>query len=364
MNNIFELISQLESIHPDLYRNYDKQKFYEEAKKIKNLDKIDTKVKIAKLLAKLKDGHTSVLFNQDAIVELRYIDNSIYIIDDYKNIKSNYLYKKIIGINDIEIEKIIPKVSECFPNETKNYSHFVLEQYLLSKELLQGLGIVQDNIIITLEDGTKIDYNEELKKEYIKNIVYFKNELLTKDIYYIKYGTCNNIGNIDLDKWFNEIIRDIKSKKCHNIIVDLRGNTGGNSKYFSEFYKNIKNEDYSYVCLVDRGVFSSGVYALNDMINLKAYIIGEQIGTTKNNFGWVTMINFLNYEISCSNSEFLLKNGEYIRYKKGDKSPSIIKERKLFNIDKIIVENIDDYIEHKDIYIDAAIKVFNKEVDF
>ena len=363
MNSIFELIYKLENIHPDLYRNCNKQQFYEEAKKIKNLDKIDSKVKIAKLLAKLKDGHTSVLFDKQAIVELRYIDNNVYIIDDYKNIKSNYIYKKIVSINNIKIEEVIQKVEECFPKETENYQRFMLELYLLSKELLQGLGIIKDNIIIILEDGTKIDYNEELKKEYIKDIIYFENKVIEDNIYYIKYGVCNNMGDIDLDKWFESIIKDIKDNNYNKIIVDLRGNTGGNSKYFSDFYEKIKNENYSYICLVDRGVFSSGVYALNDMINLKSYIIGEPIGTTKNNFGWVTMIDFLNYDISCSNSEFLLANGKYIRYKKGDKIPSIIKEREPFKINKVIVENINDYIEHKDVYIDSAIEMFNKGVD-
>ena len=59
--------------------------------------------------------------------------------------------------------------------------------------------------------------------------------------------------------WWN--IKDIKYNNCNKIIVDLRGNTGGNSKYFSNFYEKIKNEKYSFICLVDRGVFSSGVYA-------------------------------------------------------------------------------------------------------
>ena len=44
-NSIFELIYQLENIHSDLYRNYNKEQFYKEAKKIKNLDRLDAKVK-------------------------------------------------------------------------------------------------------------------------------------------------------------------------------------------------------------------------------------------------------------------------------------------------------------------------------
>lgn len=34
MNKVIELIEQLESIHPDLYKNYDRDSFYKESKKI------------------------------------------------------------------------------------------------------------------------------------------------------------------------------------------------------------------------------------------------------------------------------------------------------------------------------------------
>lgn len=41
MKSIFDLIHQLEDIHPNLYRNYDKQKFYEEAAIIKFSQKVN-----------------------------------------------------------------------------------------------------------------------------------------------------------------------------------------------------------------------------------------------------------------------------------------------------------------------------------
>ena len=164
------------------------------------------------------------------------------------------------------------------------------------------------------------------------------------------------MGDMDLSKWFGLVIDDIKRSNCTKIIVDLRGNTGGNSKYFSKFYEKIKDQGYLFTCLIDRGVFSSGVFAFNDMINLGSYIIGEQIGTTQNHFGYVTMINFMGYDITCSNSEYLLKDGRYIRYKKDEVIPSEIKERVQFEIDDEITENIDDYINGNDEYINRALK--------
>ena len=88
MGNFIELIGQLESIHPDLYRNYDKKKFYKELSTIKFNNKFQLKVDLSKVLAKLNDGHTSILFDKETTVELRYINGNIYIIDDYKKLEN------------------------------------------------------------------------------------------------------------------------------------------------------------------------------------------------------------------------------------------------------------------------------------
>ena len=343
-----------------MYRNYDKTSFYNDIKltKEKALSPLQLKVELAKIISKFKDAHTSIFFNKKTIIELRKIGNEVYIIDDYKNNVSNFLYKKITYINGIDINVVINKVFECFPNETDSFSDYFLEQNLLSFELLKGLDIAKDNIIITLVDGTTINYNEELKKEYVKDIIYFENKVIDGDIYYIKYGTCNNIGNFDIEKWFDSIINELKELGFKKVIIDLRGNTGGSSRYFSSFAKKLKEEfeALTYVTLVDNAVFSSGVFALNDMINLGSYIIGNKIGTTKNHFGYVTMLNISDFAISCSNSEWLLKEGKYIRYKKDEEIPSEIIKREEFNIDHFVEENIDDYVSNIDPYLTIALE--------
>ena len=67
------------------------------------------------------------------------------------------------------------------------------------------------------------------------------------------------------------------------------------------------------------------------------------------------MVNYLDYQISCSNSEFLLKDGKYIRYEKGKNTPESIKSREYFKIDKIIKEDIYDYVNNIDTYLNEAI---------
>ena len=225
---IDDIVKKLEETHPDLYRNYDKTSFYNDIKltKEKDLSPLQLKVELAKIISKFKDAHTSIFFNKKTIIELRKTGNEVYIIDDYKNNDSNFLYKKITYINGIDINVVINKVFECFPNETDSFSDYFLEQNLLSFELLKGLDIAKDNIIITLEDGTTINYNEELKKEYVKDIIYFENKVIDSGIYYIKYGTCNNRGNFDIEqldrKVINELIDMIYIIDKNNIKIEFK----------------------------------------------------------------------------------------------------------------------------------------------
>lgn len=367
------LVEKLEEIHPDLYRNYTKENFYKDIDKLKkdsyNMRQDEFKCSLARVLAKLKDGHTTITFYTNMLFELKYLDGKLYIVEDYKNNKSRYKYKYITNINGVNISNIINKVLECIPNETNSWLFYVLETELLSKELLKGLEIVtEEQFLITLNDGTIIDYYQELKKKNIKNKQYFKNEILQEGIYYVKYSRCNPIGNLNLNNWFDNIIVDIRKNNIELLIVDLRGNTGGNSGFFNEFTKKLKSEfrDMSYITLVDKGVFSSGVFALNDMINLNSITIGTCIGTTMNHFGFTTCLHLANsgINLTCSNSEWILNEGKFRRLRKEDilklKNKSNLYERKLFIPDILVQETIEEYENDIDPYLKEAICYFNK----
>ena len=365
MNEVDYLVSKLEDTHPDLYRNYSKDKFCKEAERIKDSNYTDKKYKVAlaKLLANLKDGHTTISFYTEVIFDLSFIDSKIYIIDDYKNNNSKYKYKYITKINDVDISEVIKKVLEVIPNETDSWRNYVLCKQLLSKELLIGFGIVKDDFLITLSDGSIVNYNNEIKKDNIKDYQYYENKMINYNTYYVKYATCNEIGNIVLKDWFNDILKTIRKHEISNIIIDLRNNSGGNSSYFSEFFNSLKKEfgDKKYVCLINGGVFSSGCFALNDMINLNATVIGNGPGSYMNHFGFTEVFRLpkSNILVSCSNSEWELKEGKYKRYKKGDVISDETKKRKVFEIDYKIDESIDDYINNDDLYIKKAIEQFN-----
>ena len=374
-DDLDELLNILEDTHPNLYAFITKEELHSKFDNLKdkcdNMNLQEFSVEISKILSCLKDGHTSIGFFGDALLEFRVINDKIYIIDDYKNKNSNYLYKYITKINDIDINEIIEKLRIILSYDNESWFKHLIEFQIISKSLLKKIGVVNgDTYSITLNDGTIIDYKTEKEKIYRKLPVIIDEKELENNVYYIKYGTCNNDGNIDLTEFLDKCYNKIESNDYQNIIIDLRGNTGGNSEYFSKFKNRLsKLENKNYVVLVDRGVFSSGIFAACDMLNLGAKIIGEQPGCYFNHSGYPKYFTLTNskIDISCSHVEFHVTIGKIKSYYKKDineENKDYFAKRYPVTLDEEIEEIIDDYINGYDPYVDRALNVLKNQLTF
>ena len=108
-----------------------------------------------------------------------------------------------------------------------------------------------------------------------------------------------------------EIINAIEKLKeedltnIDTIIIDIRGNTGGDSrlnKLLIDFLEENKNKKL--ICLTDYRVFSSGRFVLKDLIDLGAITVGEEISTPMNCFGNSYWFEIDGYEFTVSRSYF------------------------------------------------------------
>lgn len=96
-------------------------------------------------------------------------------------------------------------------------------------------------------------------------------------------------------------MRKLDLTNINKIIIDLRGNTGGNSglnKILMDFLSEHKDKEL--ITLTDYRVFSGGRHALIDLINLGSITIGEEIGTPINCYGNANVFKIDNYYFSVS----------------------------------------------------------------
>ena len=236
---------------------------------------------IIKRLNGTTDAHTKYEAISAIPMNFRVFGGEILINypEDLKN-------SKLIAINEISMDRIIHELEDVISYGTPGKRRYEIEKSLFNKLVLFGLPSLRnvDTLIFTIQ---KID-GSIIKKEFVRNKNYFE-ELFDYDKY--RYGNnatyrfidnCLVYNHSSVQSKFKEKIEQaielLKKEDLSNIdtiIVDLRGNTGGNAalnQILMEFLK--ENKDKQLLCLADYRVFSGGCYALCDLINLGAITIG------------------------------------------------------------------------------------------
>lgn len=363
------LINKIEETHANPYLFYSKEEFYRDLEDLANKEISVEKFKyeLSKILAKIKDQHTCILFSRTLFWKVKLLDGKVYIVHDYRNKNSKYIYKYIKSINNVDINNVITMFLQTVPGKISQWKKAMTQENILSKDFLKASGIIkEDEYIIELNDGTMIDVNKELEKEAVNLLNAFDYEIISEDIFYIKYATCNSPTPNRIESFFEEVKENIRTNNFKNIIIDLRRNAGGNSRYFSSFSKflNDNAKDINYYTLTDEYVFSSGRWALQQMLELNSIVIGDVPGSFKDGFGYMSVIELPNSKIKtfCSMVYWKYENKKFNDYRKNN--IHLIKEYLEEELipDIIIQNTINDYMENKDVVLNEVLNVIKQDL--
>lgn len=321
------LKNTLVSKHKNLFFNITKEEFERKIEDLKDivekLDYNDMKVEISRVVASIRDAHTAVKLpiNNLLPLEFYWFKEGIYIVkalEGYKELK----YSKVIEINDIPIDEIIIYLTEIISHENKSYLKAHLVKYLQAIEVLYGAMIVGNtencNIKIETLNGqvkTKniraIDINEynslnnglEYKTPlYIKNSNrnYWFEYLEKENLIYFKYNSCKEDIENPIKDFIKNMINFIEENNIEKLVVDLRNNTGGDSRLLDPFIEYIKenkilNSQGNLFVVIGRDTFSSAMLnAFSLKKNTKAILIGEPTGGKPNCYGEIEKFNLPN----------------------------------------------------------------------
>lgn len=267
---------------------------------------------IIKRLSGKEDAHTEYSVVSLLPMNFRIFDNEVII-----NFPDNLKGGKLLSINGIDINKIVTEIDEITTYGTEGKRKYELEKALFNKYILFGIPSLREfnELVFEIE---KID-GEKTQRKFYKNESYSKEEKFDYEKYlhgdnatYRFINNCLIYNHISVQPRYKEKIEravDCLRKevltKIDTIIIDIRGNTGGNAalnKILMDFIE--ENNDKKLICLTDYRVFSGGRYALKDLINLGATTIGEEISTPINCYGNSNWININNHYFSSSECYF------------------------------------------------------------
>lgn len=321
---------------------------------------------IIKRLSGSVDAHTKYDSVSLIPINFRIFDSEVLI-----NFPQYLKNSRLVSINGIDINTIIQELEEVITYGTHGKRKYELEKALFNRYILFGLPSLRKCEKLVFEiDGTD---GKKIVKTFDKTTRYSKRELFDYDKYrygqnatYKFFDNCLIYNHSSVQIRFKDeielAINNLRTEDltCINtIIIDIRGNTGGNAalnKILMDFL--LEHKDKKLICLTDYRVFSGGRYALRDLIKLGAITIGEEISTPINCYGNSNWIEIEGHYFSVSECYFHPFLG-WSASSKDEFQKEVTNEILspcIFSPNVLIKETKEDYIQGIDTILNYAIE--------
>ena len=350
-DNLFEN----ESKHINFYHSHSKQELlafiteYVKKQSVKNdYDFIYMMRSMIKYMGNGRDLGTTIDFATNNMMPMRMkiVEGNLCI--DAKG--SEYDKMRIFDINGVDIKQIMREIENCISYGTVGGRESRIEKFLLNIDNILSLPSMRNSNklnIKTLNGNLEI----ENRPHQLPPIEYDKYKIDGKTLIF-KYAFCKKECAPDIQT----IDKIVKVHNTENFVLDLRGNNGGNAALMLPLIKYLKQNNFNLTTLVDKHVASSGHLALMDMKRMGSKIIGEDIGTPINYFGYYYSNGTLpnsNFKYTLSRAylyhdkEKFRMNGIFTKEELERKKANIF-EPEYLKLDKEIIQTMEDFETNKD----------------
>lgn len=209
---------------------------------------------VSELLAKFQDAHTST-FPKDLgesymQADLKWVDDELYVIN------SRFLKPKdrIVAINQMPIEEIYEKAHKIISaeNEYARRSRFITRIKTLSfietctgERRIERITVERNGKLIEqpIIYGMSPYMNVKMQEEAEKNWVRYEIDQANKTSIF-------TLKSCDFNQEYQDVVRkmfeEMKAKGVEHLIIDVRGNGGGNSKVIDEIIHYLPVDRYVY----------------------------------------------------------------------------------------------------------------------
>lgn len=372
-NTFDEFINEYERLHVNPWHNINKEELEIICKKLLSKYKIEDGYRfnyfmnyIIKRLSGMDDAHTR--FRMRTVIlpfNYRIFDNEVVV-----NYPDGLRGSTLESINTINIGKILDELDDIIVYGTDERKRYELEKSLFDMSLLFSLPSLRESEELTFEFKT---ISGEIEKRTIdkKDVMTSDDQFDIEEYYYGDTGTyeikedtliyrhCSvqNEYKSIIEESINEI-RSIDFNNISKIIIDLRGNIGGNSglnKLLIDFLS--EHKDKKLVVLTDYRISSSGSLALYDLIKLGCVTVGEGIGTPFNSYGEQVWLDIGKYRFAVSTCYFIPSMNIKISDKyELSKLDSEVFKPVIFKPDNYVENTKEDFINNKDKVLEFALK--------
>ena len=251
------LVQDLETIHPNLYHSISREVFYKKVKDVKDqipdsISKIDIWRKMNEILPLIKEGHTYIRPPERSIGDfLRFpfrikIDikaKEFIITGSPVDTLKKYTGERIVSINGISVDSLI----EIFYNNTSAENDALLifmNEKHIDYALYSVFGSPEYFYINLLVADKKVKLRcKSIKHIQDKAVPVFTFEMIHENIGLIDMNRLSSLKKFE--KFCKKTFRYLNKNNIENLIIDFRGNGGGDSKVGDELIKYLSNVPFT-----------------------------------------------------------------------------------------------------------------------
>lgn len=362
---------------------------------------------VSSLACMLEDAHTAVslsLSDRPLPAEVKIIQDRFYVLGGVNLVPGD----EILSLGGVSTEEIQAFAEKVIPAENPYWRQHRIASLLNQSALTQMGADIDDrrNIDVKVRRGQEIitaqlnfgyTYSPQPSSEveyYPPNVHEYGYHLdLENKTCVFKLSLC--VYDQGYTQFVRTMFQDIRDNGIENIIVDLRGNPGGNSAVVDEFLKYLDIEEYKsfggtrrlsaaaaeqrgylfkrgsftnkpgvrknrkveellfhgeVYALIDNGTFSSGnwfavVLADNDI----GTIIGEPTGNAPNSFG-----DILSFQLENSKLIYSISYTQWVR------PDAALADADALYPDYPVTYTIEDYINKRDLAMEEALRLIQE----
>lgn len=310
------LIRELPAKHANAFAVRSKEAFTADAEalrsRLESLDDAEFMIEMSRLVASLGDGHTSLGKTLGRYpMQVGFFSDGPRVIVLPKA-HGELLGAKLVGVGGQPIDEVLRRIETIDFCETETALRAKARTYVIAPEVLHGLGLAAPrSATFALErpDGTRVGLaldalSNESKPEWATlppggALVRMRDSrrgailvpLDDRKAVYLGYRACSVDPQAPIDTLMQSLFERIDRDAPRRVVIDLRGNGGGNSallsKHLPELARRAKEHERGWLAvLIDRHTYSSAMMnAWQLRRECGAVLYGEPTGGAKNHFG-------------------------------------------------------------------------------
>lgn len=315
--------STLEENHKNLYANISKEEFQAEVEQVRaelpGMSEGQFYYSLRRLLSLVGDAHTSLGFTDSNYRHLTALPFAVMYFEDGWHLmmleeqNQQYLGYRLLAIDGTPIDEVYAKAKTIMSYENESWARQQFSNTINFLDALKYLGIVgedADSITLTIQKGEgspeetlplKGMNEEEIFAATILQVErretpataargYYRTLDLGDGAFFLQYNTCQEAEDLPMAE-FVELTSDaLCAGQYTKVILDLRYNTGGDSRIFEPMIEKLgelkEQQGFQVYVLIGRNTFSSAIInSIQAQEALDAVLVGEQTGGSVNGYG-------------------------------------------------------------------------------